>query len=250
MGWVVVPCLLEGRDQLNARFPNRAKNAEGTIGNQAHAVSTSSHNPDETGKPEFSDHDGRDEVRAADFDKNLNDPQVTMEDVVQLWVLKARAGLMPFIRYIIFNGRIWHRRDNFVTRQYTGSDNHSSHAHVNSDFNQAADNATGTNWYLAELGKPSTPVPPSSPINKAHPVLKKGDTGVFVDRLQTYLRTTYPAYRNSVFYMIGKLLGVDGVFGGQTEAWVKEFQKRCGLLKDGVVGPKTLAELRRRGYKY
>src|SRR6266540_6264491 len=82
--WIVVPNLLEGRDQLDERFPHREHGAEGTIGDQAHQGSASSHNPDETGKPEYSDHDSVNEVRAADFDKDLHDDHgVTMEQVVQ-----------------------------------------------------------------------------------------------------------------------------------------------------------------------
>lgn len=153
MGWVVVPNLLEGRTQLNNRFPNRAKNAEGTIGDTSHKGSPSSHNPDETGVPEYSDHDGIDEVRAADFDKNLNDSNgYTMEMMVQRWITLARSGLMPWLRYLIYNKRIWHKRDNFVTRAYTGSDTHENHAHVNSDFTQWADTVTGTDWHMPAVG--------------------------------------------------------------------------------------------------
>ena len=161
--WVVVPNLLEGRDQLNKRFPNRDKGAEGTIGDTSHQASASSHNPDLTGHPEYRDGDSKDEVRAADFDKDLRDPAgVTMEQVVQLWVKKARAGQMPWVRYLIFNKRIWHRRDNFTTRTYTGSNPHTDHVHVNSDFTQAADTVTGTNWHLNELAKPAAPKPPAA----------------------------------------------------------------------------------------
>lgn len=151
--WVVVPALLEGRDQMDQRFPNREHGAEGTIGDKPHQGSPSSHNPDETGKPEFSDHDGVDEVRAIDFDKDLNDGNgVTMERVVQLWLTLLRAGQMSWVRYMIYKSRIWHRRDNFVTHQYDGSDIHESHVHITSDFNQAADTVRNTNWHLSELG--------------------------------------------------------------------------------------------------
>lgn len=153
--WVVVPNLLEGRDQLDERFPNRERGAEGTIGDQAHQGSASSHNPDETGRPEFSDHDGVNEVRAADFDKDLNDAGgVTMEQVVQLWLTLLRSGQMWWVRYLIYKRRIWHRRDNFVTHAYEGSDDHDSHVHVTSDFTNAADTVRNTNWHLSELGAP------------------------------------------------------------------------------------------------
>jgi len=35
----------------------------------------------------------------------------------------------------------------------------------------------------------------------------------------------------------------DGIFGPQTEADVREFQKRAGLVVDGIVGPKTWAAI-------
>ncbi len=250
MAWTAVPNLVEGRDQANKRFPLRRKSAEGMVGDLAHQASSSSHNPDLTGKPEYRDGDAKDEVRAWDFDAVLNSADgVTMEDVVQMLVKRLRAGDLWHIRYIIYNKRIWHRRDGFVTRQYTGSDPHTSHAHINSDFTQEADEVTGTNWHFDTLGLPV--IPPSSPLPPTtHPVLRKGDVGVYVERVQSYLRNTYPTYRNSVFYMQGKLLVVDGKFGGQTEAWVKEFQKRCGLTRDGIIGPKTLGAMRARGYKY
>lgn len=163
MTWVVVPNLLEGRDQLDRRFPNRDKGAEGTIGDTSHKASASSHNPDETGNPEYSDHDKVDEVRAADFDKDLRDVHgVTMEQLVQHWITLLRAGEMWWIRYLIYAGRIWHRRDNFVTRVYTGSNKHYDHVHVNSDFTQQADMVRGTDWHVEDFGLDGVPTTPVS----------------------------------------------------------------------------------------
>ncbi|WP_055495373.1 peptidoglycan-binding protein [Streptomyces sp. TP-A0356] len=38
-------------------------------------------------------------------------------------------------------------------------------------------------------------------------------------------------------------LAVDGAFGRATENATKEFQMKCGLVKDGIIGPKTWARL-------
>nr|WP_274389122.1 peptidoglycan-binding domain-containing protein [Streptomyces taklimakanensis] len=38
---------------------------------------------------------------------------------------------------------------------------------------------------------------------------------------------------------------LDGLFGPQTLAAVKEFQRRNGLVVDGIVGPRTWGELER-----
>ena len=155
MTWVVVPALDEGRDQLNARFPNRDKSSDGSIGDTAHQGGASSHNPDQSGRPEYRDGDAKDEVRARDFDADLRDPSgITMELVIQHWVTLARQGKLWWVRYIIYNKRIWHKRDGYITREYTGDNPHDKHAHVNNDFTQDADEVTGTNWHLTELGAP------------------------------------------------------------------------------------------------
>lgn len=251
MSWIVVPCLLEGRSQLDARFPNRDKSSEGTKGDAAHAATTSSHNPDITGTPEYRDGDSLDEVRAWDADKDLRDPSgITMEQVVQLWLTKLRTGKMSWIRYLIYNGRIWHRKDNFLTHTYTGSNQHTDHVHVNSDFNQTADTVTGTYWFLNELGI-TTPVsnPTPSPASSTH-VVKKGDKGSEVSHIQEFLRNVFPSYRHYVRIKRGQLLTVDGSFGDQTEAWVVVFQDRVGIKSDGIVGPVTKSHMHEYGYKY
>lgn len=239
MGWVVVPALKEGSEQLDEAFPNREHGAEGFVGDQSHQQEASSHNPDESGKPEYSDHDGRNEVRAWDADKDLHDSNVTMEDVVQHLITGLRAGKFWWIRYIIFNGRIWHRRDNFVTRTYTGSNKHTDHMHVNTDFTQAADNASGTNWEFKSI-KPGQGSPP---VSSGPRTLKSGMQGEDIRKMQEGMRRVFPAYRNSVGVRRGQLLLVDGDFGPQTVAWVLEFQRRTGLLRDGIVGPNTRGKL-------
>lgn len=52
--------------------------------------------------------------------------------------------------------------------------------------------------------------------------LKLGSKGKDVERIQRALKVK-----------------VDGIFGKQTEAAVKAYQKRKGLVVDGIVGPKT-----------
>lgn len=155
--WVVVPNLDEGRDQLNQRFPNRDKTTDGSIGNKAHQGQASSHNPDESGKPEHYDPDSKNEVRARDFDADLGDPNVTAEQVVQHIIKYARAGVFWWIRYVIYNGRIWHKRDNFLTHVYTGSNKHTGHFHITSDFTNDADEIRGTDWRFNEVGFATVP---------------------------------------------------------------------------------------------
>lgn len=66
------------------------------------------------------------------------------------------------------------------------------------------------------------------------PVLRKGSKGSYVKELQTLLN-----YSGS-----GAHLSVDGVFGSLTEIAVIAYQKLHGLNADGVVGPRTWAELK------
>ncbi len=58
------------------------------------------------------------------------------------------------------------------------------------------------------------------------PVLRRGDRGAAVARLQQFL-----------------MLKDDGIFGPKTDSEVREFQTAHGLLRDGVVGPITWAAL-------
>jgi len=61
--------------------------------------------------------------------------------------------------------------------------------------------------------------------------LVKGDTGADVRELQARLI--------SAGYSVDR----DGWFGDNTEAAVREFQRRVGLVADGIAGPKTLSSL-------
>ena len=64
-------------------------------------------------------------------------------------------------------------------------------------------------------------------------IIRRGDSGDEVSDLQLDLAK------------LGYLGGadVDGIFGGMTEAAVKDFQRDAGLAADGIVGPNTQAAL-------
>lgn len=68
--------------------------------------------------------------------------------------------------------------------------------------------------------------------NPGQPTISEGARGAVVRRLQRALKRTGP-----------NPLVVDGVFGPQTLAMVKDFQQGAGLVADGIVGPATWAAL-------
>lgn len=151
MAWIVVPALEALRRELDELCPHRDKTSDGGVGDTSHAAGKSSHNPDETGNPEYSDHDGRDEIRARDFDRDLNHPTVTAEDVVQHLLTGARTGRFWWLRYIIFDRRIWSKSGGWNQQAYSGVNPHDHHFHVNTDYTQAADTVAGVDYGLREL---------------------------------------------------------------------------------------------------
>ena len=62
--------------------------------------------------------------------------------------------------------------------------------------------------------------------------LRRGSKGDAVRELQLAL-----------YHLDHENLMVDGIFGGKTEAAVRDFQEKCGLTADGIVGPKTWAAI-------
>lgn len=102
----------------------------------------------------------------------------------------------------------------------------------------------------AEVNRQLGNVAPPPPPPPAEPILQIGSTGDEVWVLQRFFRSTFPAYRDYVSVYRGRTIDIDGIYGTQTAAWVKEFQRRVGIGQDGVVGPVTRGQLRNYGYSY
>ena len=85
MSWHLAPALDRLRDEVNAKWPNRSKASDGTIGDAAHSSRTSDHNPN-----------SRRSVNAMDITAKGIDTDT----------LIAAAKRHPSVRYIIFNRRI------------------------------------------------------------------------------------------------------------------------------------------------
>ena len=77
--------------------------------------------------------------------------------------------------------------------------------------------------------KPAAKPAAGKPIS--YPTLRRGNKGDLVAQMQDLLQKD------------GSTLEVDGIFGVGTQSAVRSFQKRHGLVVDGIVGPKTWAEL-------
>jgi hypothetical protein len=154
MAWVLTVGMTTVRGEFDSVWPSRDKASDGSKGDPAHAASVSGHNPDKTGNAEYKDGDSLDEVRAIDVDDDLVPGSGTdwMELVVQHIVKRARAGTYVPFRYIIYKGRIWSRTSGWVTQTYTGSNDHSKHAHFSGDYTQTADNWTGSLGLAAVAG--------------------------------------------------------------------------------------------------
>src|SRR5690242_13851343 len=106
--------------EINKRWPGRDKASDGTIGDAAHAVRTSDHNP-------WVVVDGVGVVRARDVDKDGVDAAWLVEYLRQLGA-KRDPRLYPN-GYVIFNRRI--TSPDFSTwKTYTGTNPHDHHFHV------------------------------------------------------------------------------------------------------------------------
>lgn len=194
----LAPSLARARTAINTRWPGRDKASDGWIGDKAHQSRTSDHNPAASGV-----------VRALDIDK----------DGVHIPTVLAAFLLHPATRYVIHNKRIYHRDDRFKPKKYTGSNDHSGHAHESIEHTKAAENSKAA-W---------------APISSAFtwPELKQGSKGTAVRQLQAYLNGH------------GASLALDGDFGPGTRSAVLAFQRKYTPSDvDGVVGPKTVLALR------
>jgi hypothetical protein len=147
--WILVPCLVALRNEFNALAPDRDRASDGSIGDPAHAASSSNHNPDETGRTPTEDADRRNEVHALDVDKDLRRPGWTMERALEIIIVRHREGRDDRLQNVIYNRRIWSRSWGWTARAYTGANAHTQHAHFSSRYTTAEENDTRP-WGLLE----------------------------------------------------------------------------------------------------
>lgn len=199
MNWRLARALETLRSQVNAKWPNRSKSSDGSVGDTSHSARKSDHNPDANGV-----------VHAIDI---THDPKGGFDSYAFADMLLRNKD--PRISYVISNRRIASGGGGpspWKWRKYTGSNPHDHHVHISVRADKA-DNSDP--WQLA--GLPLVDPVVSQEFVAPPPTLRKGSTGDDVKKLQT-------------------ALFVDGQFGASTEAALKKFQKSHKLVADGVAG--------------
>ena len=139
MTWRLAGSLIQLRAQVDAAWPDRSKTSDGTIGDAAHAASTSDHNPDEFGV-----------VRAIDLTEDL-EVGLSMNAVTEA----VRQSHDPRVKYVIHEGRMFSSYPTslypaWTWRPYVGLNDHAKHGH----FSVVADLTVGDDpspWTLATL---------------------------------------------------------------------------------------------------
>lgn len=171
------------RDELDSRWPHRDRRSDGWIGD-------SSHTPDSDHYPDASDGGI---VRARDWDSDgVHVPTVLASSFL--------AGVENGVtRYVIHGKRIFHARDLFAPRKYTGKNGHTGHGHDSIEHTNHAENWSGV-WLLPL-------VPWSVTLRQSVPNQARA-----VRRLQALLNGH------------GHALRIDGVPGPLTFAAVSAFQ--------------------------
>jgi hypothetical protein len=147
--WILVPCLVSLRSEVNLLAPSRDKASDGSIGDAAHAQESSDHNPDETGNTPYEDADNINEVHAIDVDDDLRKPGWTMDKCLEIIITRHRDGRDNRLQNVIYNRRIWSRSWGWTARAYTGANAHTEHAHFSARYTTAQESDTRP-WGLLE----------------------------------------------------------------------------------------------------
>jgi peptidoglycan hydrolase-like protein with peptidoglycan-binding domain len=215
MTWRLAKSLETLRSQVNAKWPNRSKDSDGSIGDERHQnEKTSDHNPwvkdGNTGV-----------VTAIDI---THDPKGGFDSYAFADMLLRNRDSR--IKYVISNRRIGSGGDgpsSWTWRKYTGSNAHDHHCHISVKSSKAYYDGT-QDWVLA--GLPLVAPGASAEYIRPPATLREGSTGEDVKKLQAKLH---------VF--------IDGEFGPKTETSLKKFQADHKLTADGICGPQSWAAL-------
>lgn len=186
MGWYLNPALTALRAQIDARWPNRPRGSDGTLGDAAHAARKSEHNRDPDGS-----------VDAIDISNGGN-----VFDVDKLLAELIASGDRR-LKHAIRKRRIWTKGVGWSA--YGGPNAHDHHLHLDTDQRFEND---GSPWKVPMLG-----YGPPSVIHLPYPDLTKptsikhpgGNVGtMFVQRAMTTPRAD--VVKGGVYTLCGNIL--------------------------------------------
>jgi len=186
------------RATIDGRYPQRDRTSDGWIGDEAHAMRNSDHNPNARGV-----------VDALDIDMYGGPDQVHRPSIV------AAAMCHPAVNYVIFNRRIYDADDQFRPRVYNGINPHDKHCHYSIRQTIMAEN-TRITW----------PVLAAFPT---WPTLREGATGQAALQCQAFLNAwgaslsvdgAFGAKTEAAVLAFQRAQGIkaDGIVGPQTRA--------------------------------
>lgn len=158
---ILVPSLKALFAELNATWPSRDHRTDGWIGDRKHCPSSSDHCADSRGR-----------VHAIDIDKDGINPTFVVGRLVKY------KGV---VRYVNWNRKQYHVRNNYAPKPLGGDNPHTDHIHVSIEHTDTARNyvkgygiRSGTGGTTP--GLPTIPVPGSESYDSAGHVRIFGDT--------------------------------------------------------------------------
>lgn len=209
MTWRLATSLIVLREQVNAAYPSRSKDSDGSIGDEHHSARTSDHNPDERGV-----------VRAIDI---THDPAHGFDSYKFANMLLAKQDQR--LKYVISNRRIGSGPvgpQPGVWRKYTGINPHDHHCHISVVEDMHGDDPK--QWSIDGV----TVTADAAGFVAPPPTIRPGASNGAVEKLQKALGVT----------VTGKYAPAS-----ETEWALRLFQVQHGVAPDGICGPMTWALL-------
>lgn len=222
MTWRLAESLVRLRDEIDARWPDRSRVADGTIGDKAHSARASRHNPNRAGV-----------VTALDV---THDPAGGLDVHALARALVARqieGSGHPDLAYVVSDGAIASRAHGWRWRAYRGSNPHTGHAHFAVGTGPDADPwqpyDSGDAWGVAD-----------GPEIEESTVTAPDDVRYW----QRILAASWPAPHDDKGppYDLGPA-GADGIVGPRTRAAIEDWQRRRGIAVTGTLTLTTCATL-------
>lgn len=245
MSWRTARALDALRAGVNAKWPNRSKASDGTIGDAAHASRSSDHNP-------WVIVGGQGVVRAIDITANGIDAGWLAESLRQAGA--AGDHRLTGGGYVIFNRRIT-KPDFSGWANYTGSNPHIKHVHTSFSRNQAGFDDPSPWAFLGGIappppppgGAPAFPLPPGFYFGpRSGP--RESISGMARDGSDRQWRPALQKFQQRMLDRGWKMprFGADGMYGetlqdSEVGQVVLAFQREKGLGVDGLIGPQTWA---------